>query len=234
MAAARQLHAVRLPRWWLEQRRPPRRQPLGLGERLPRGHRVERKLGRVPRAIRDLSGGHRSRRRARRAVLPDARQHRCPKVDLCRNGVGRRPLSHWRPEQPEVQVVLRDGGRFTVDTTWAYRAIDLPQGSFRTNLGNMRVTYNFTPSVFVQSLIQYNDRTNRWSTNLRFHCARDRRHGLVRRLQRHGEPQRVGPDQPRVHRQIHPTVRSASIDEEPHLSALAGQLWWDPGEARGL
>jgi hypothetical protein len=33
----------------------------------------------------------------------------------------------------------------------------------------MRVTYNFTPSVFTQSLIQYNDRTKRWSTNLRFH-----------------------------------------------------------------
>jgi N-acetylneuraminic acid mutarotase len=33
----------------------------------------------------------------------------------------------------------------------------------------MRLTYNFTPSVFAQSLIQYNDRTNRWSTNLRLH-----------------------------------------------------------------
>ena len=33
----------------------------------------------------------------------------------------------------------------------------------------MRVTYNFTPSIFAQSLIQYNTRTNRWSTNLRFH-----------------------------------------------------------------
>ena len=57
----------------------------------------------------------------------------------------------------------------TLDTNWAYRAITLPQGSFQTNLGNMRVTYNFSPSVFVQSLLQYNDRTERWSTNLRFH-----------------------------------------------------------------
>ena len=56
-----------------------------------------------------------------------------------------------------------------IDTTWNYREITLPQGAFHTNLGNMRVTYNFTPSVFVQSLIQYNDRTDRWSTNLRFH-----------------------------------------------------------------
>ena len=70
---------------------------------------------------------------------------------------------------PTLQLIFREGGRFALDTTWNYRAIDLPQGAFHTNLGNMRVTYNFTPSVFVQSLIQYNDRTDRWSTNLRFH-----------------------------------------------------------------
>lgn len=34
----------------------------------------------------------------------------------------------------------------------------------------MRVTYNFTPSRLAQTLIQYNDRTDRWSTNLRFSC----------------------------------------------------------------
>jgi hypothetical protein len=74
-----------------------------------------------------------------------------------------------RQNSPTLQLVLREGGRFTIDTTWAYRGISLPQGAFRTNLGNMRVTYNFSPSVFVQSLLQYNDRTNRWSTNLRVH-----------------------------------------------------------------
>ena len=70
---------------------------------------------------------------------------------------------------PLVQLILRDSGRLSVDTTWRHNSITLPQGAFRTNLGNMRVTYNFSPSVFVQSLLQYNDRTDRWSTNLRFH-----------------------------------------------------------------
>ncbi len=70
---------------------------------------------------------------------------------------------------PTLQVVLQSGGRFTLDANWAYRDITLPEGAFHTNLGNMRVTYNFSPSVFVQSLVQYNDLTNRWSTNLRFH-----------------------------------------------------------------
>jgi hypothetical protein len=79
----------------------------------------------------------------------------------------------WR-----LQAVLRDGGRFAIDTTWNYREITLPEGAFHTNLGNMRVTYNVTPSVFVQSLLQYNDRTDRWSTNLRFHWLQTAGTGL--------------------------------------------------------
>ena len=81
-------------------------------------------------------------------------------------------------KSPRLQLTIRQGGKFAVDTTWDYRDIDLPQGSFRTNLGNMRVTYNFTPSVFTQSLLQYNDRTKRWSTNLRFHWLQTAGTGL--------------------------------------------------------
>jgi hypothetical protein len=40
------------------------------------------------------------------------------------------------------------------------------------------VTCNFTPSLLVQSLIQYNDRTERWSTNLRFHWLQTAGTGL--------------------------------------------------------
>ncbi len=76
------------------------------------------------------------------------------------------------------QAIIRDGGTFAVDTSWTYRGIDLPQGTFQTNLGSMRVTYNFTPSIFVQSLVQYNDRTDRWSTNLRFHWLQTAGTGL--------------------------------------------------------
>ena len=41
------------------------------------------------------------------------------------------------------------------------------------------MTYNFTPSVFIQSLVQYNDRTDRWSTNLRFHLLETAGTGLL-------------------------------------------------------
>jgi hypothetical protein len=42
----------------------------------------------------------------------------------------------------------------------------------------MRVSYNFTISVFTQILIQYNGRTKRWSTNLRFHWLQTAGTGL--------------------------------------------------------
>jgi hypothetical protein len=75
-------------------------------------------------------------------------------------------------------MTIRQSGRFAVDMGWTYRGIELPQGSFRTNLGNVRVTYNFTPLIFTQSLVQYNDRTQRWSTNLRFHWLQTAGTGL--------------------------------------------------------
>jgi len=77
-----------------------------------------------------------------------------------------------------LRMVVRKSGTLTVDSTWNRRRIDLPQGSFTTNLGNMRITYNFTPSIFTQSLIQYNDLTHRWSTNLRFHWLQTAGTGL--------------------------------------------------------
>ncbi len=64
---------------------------------------------------------------------------------------------------------VRSGGKLNVSFRWTRSDISLPQGAFVTNVGSLRATYNFTTSVYTQSLIQYNDRTKRWSTNLRFH-----------------------------------------------------------------
>lgn len=65
-------------------------------------------------------------------------------------------------------VTVRQSGKLNVSLRWTRNAIDLPQGAFTTNLGTFRTTYNFTTSIYAQSLIQYNDRDKRWSTNLRF------------------------------------------------------------------
>jgi hypothetical protein len=54
------------------------------------------------------------------------------------------------------------------ETTYSRNDVDLPWGRFNTNLVRSRVNYSFTPRVFVQSLLQYNDRADIWSMNVRF------------------------------------------------------------------
>jgi hypothetical protein len=57
---------------------------------------------------------------------------------------------------------------FTTELSWGYNDVSLPGGDFTTNLARARISYSFTPRIFVQSLIQYNDRDDLWSVNLRF------------------------------------------------------------------
>jgi hypothetical protein len=63
---------------------------------------------------------------------------------------------------------VRNGGRLTSSLRWTRSDIGLPQGDFVTNLASGRLTYNFSTFVNASTLLQYNDRTRRWSTNLRF------------------------------------------------------------------
>ncbi len=66
------------------------------------------------------------------------------------------------------QLRLRLGETFNTELTWERNDVDLSGGSVVTNLARARVSYSFSPRVFVQSLVQYNDRANSWSTNFRF------------------------------------------------------------------
>jgi hypothetical protein len=65
-------------------------------------------------------------------------------------------------------ITVRQSGTVSVSLRWTRNDIDLPQGAFVTNLGALRATYNFSTMLYAQVLVQYNDRTKRWSTNLRF------------------------------------------------------------------
>ena len=47
-----------------------------------------------------------------------------------------------------------------------------------TNLAGTRVGYNFSPRIFAQSLIQYNDSDELWSVNFRFGWLQDANTGL--------------------------------------------------------
>jgi len=75
-------------------------------------------------------------------------------------------------------VNFRRGEALNVELRWSRNDIDLPADHVVTNLVSSRVAYNFSPRVFVQSLVQRNDSTNLWSVNLRFGWLREGNTGL--------------------------------------------------------
>ncbi len=64
-------------------------------------------------------------------------------------------------------IRFRIGDAFNAQLNWDRNDINLPVGDFVTNLARLRLSYSFTPRVFVQGLMQYNDRDDIWSTNFR-------------------------------------------------------------------
>lgn len=65
-------------------------------------------------------------------------------------------------------VRFRAGDALTTEVNYQRNDITLPGGHFITNLARTRVSYSFTPRIFTQALIQYNDRADLWSMNFRF------------------------------------------------------------------
>ena len=57
--------------------------------------------------------------------------------------------------------------RFSFEPGLSFNWIDLPQGSFLTQLVTTRATYTISPTMFVSALVQYNSSTNGLSTNIR-------------------------------------------------------------------
>ncbi len=80
--------------------------------------------------------------------------------------------------QWEPSMRLRLGDSFNGEISFSRNDIDLPGGAFSTNLWSSRASYSFTPRLYLQALIQYNDRANIWSSNLRFGWLREANTGL--------------------------------------------------------
>jgi hypothetical protein len=76
------------------------------------------------------------------------------------------------------QINIREEGRLTSSLRWSRNDINLPEGEFITNLITGRLTYNFSTRINASTLVQYNDQTRRWSTNLRFNWLRTGANGL--------------------------------------------------------
>ncbi|RPJ70936.1 MAG: hydrolase [Acidobacteria bacterium] len=62
----------------------------------------------------------------------------------------------------------RLGDHLTTELAYTRNDVRLPEGDFTTNLARLRVSFSFTTRSFVQALVQYNDRADLWSMNLRF------------------------------------------------------------------
>ena len=76
------------------------------------------------------------------------------------------------------QLNARYAETFNFSLIWTRNDIDLPAGSVVTNLVGTRVAYNFSPRLFAQSLVQYNDSDRLWSVNFRFGWLQDANTGL--------------------------------------------------------
>jgi hypothetical protein len=68
----------------------------------------------------------------------------------------------------EPTLRMRAGDTFTTELAYVRVAADLPGGDFVTHLARTRVSYSFNTRAFVQGLVQYNNRADLWSVNLRF------------------------------------------------------------------
>ena len=76
------------------------------------------------------------------------------------------------------EVTMRTGQTFNAQLSWSRNDIDLPGGAFVANLGTVRLNYSFTTRMFLQALVQYNDRADLWSSNIRFAILSDANTGL--------------------------------------------------------
>lgn len=64
---------------------------------------------------------------------------------------------------------VRSGPRVTGLPSTSTGQTNLANAAYRhSNLVSSRVSYSFSPRVYVQALVQYNDRANLWSSNVRF------------------------------------------------------------------
>ena len=79
---------------------------------------------------------------------------------------------------PYGTVTARYGASLSASVRVNYNNVDLPQGEFDATLLGLRLAYFITPSIYLQSLTQWSNRQDAWSTNVRFGWLDDAGSGL--------------------------------------------------------
>jgi hypothetical protein len=69
---------------------------------------------------------------------------------------------------PYATMTFRPNSSLSASLRVDHNDVNLPQGDFEQNVVGLRLSYFVTPSISIQSLTQYADRADIWSTNIRF------------------------------------------------------------------
>ncbi len=73
---------------------------------------------------------------------------------------------------------FRLGDKFNTEGVVNYNRLELPEGDANVLISGLRLAYSFTPRMFLQSLVQYNNVSNITSVNARFGWLRNANTGL--------------------------------------------------------
>jgi len=73
---------------------------------------------------------------------------------------------HRKGTQSSLNARL--GNSFVASLRMSYYDVDLPEGDFESAVLGLRAAYSFTPRIYLQSLLQYNNQTRNFSSNIRF------------------------------------------------------------------
>jgi hypothetical protein len=79
---------------------------------------------------------------------------------------------------PYGTFTVRPSSAFSAGLRLDYNDVSLPEGDFQAVLVGLRLAYFFTPRIYLQSLTQYSDLADAWSTNVRFGWLDDAGSGL--------------------------------------------------------
>ncbi|MGB1455356.1 MAG: DUF5916 domain-containing protein [Flavobacteriaceae bacterium] len=76
------------------------------------------------------------------------------------------------------RATFRLGDKFNTEGVFNYNRLELPEGDANVLISGLRLAYSFTPRMFLQSLVQYNNVSNITSVNARFGWLRNANTGL--------------------------------------------------------
>ena len=76
------------------------------------------------------------------------------------------------------KATFRMGDKFNTEGLFNYNRLQLPEGDANVLITGARLAYSFTPRMFLQSLVQYNNVSNITSVNARFGWLRNANTGL--------------------------------------------------------